>query len=90
MVCREGWALLHWFLPCSAALSLLLLFQKRWTLVVMIMMMVVMKMMMKYDQVDVEVEDRGLIALSIIIGKLQVFYKQMIEIVTKARKCNER
>ena len=29
--------------------------------------------MIKSDQVDVEMEDRGLIALSILVGKLQVF-----------------
>ena len=73
--------MLHWFLPSSAALSLPLLFQKRWTLVVMMMVVVrtrmvvaVMMMMINYDQVNVEVDGRGLIALSIIVGKLQVFF----------------
>ena len=92
MLFRVEWALLHWFLPCSAALWLLLRFQTRWTVVAMMMMVVAMMMMMMvvvvmmmmvmvvkmkvkvkvYEQIDTEVEDRGLIALSILVGKLQV------------------
>ena len=91
MLFRVEWALLHWFLPCSAALWLLLRFQTRWTVVAMMMMVVAMMMMtmvmmmmvmvvkMKvnvkvkvYEQIDTEGEDRGLIALSILVGKLQV------------------
>ena len=44
-------------------------------IIMMMMMMMVVKMKVKvkvYEQIDTEVEDRGLIALSILVGKLQV------------------
>ena len=51
----------------------------------MMMTTVMMAVMIRYDQVDVEVEDRGLIALSILVGKLQAALNNALGITTTPR-----